>query len=264
MSPVDRARARRRYSSSFCASSGTYSSGRWASTGRSRTAPGRSMTGWRPSWRALLSSTASAQQPRVEVEADRGHVPGLLAAEDVPGPADLEVGQRDLEARPELGGVEDRLQPLARLVAQPLAPAVQQVGVGPPRRAPDPAAELVELGQAKGVGPVDDDRVGVRDVEPGFDDRGADEDVGIARRRTSASPSRARPRPSGRDRPRNGRRAASGGAARPALRWSRPGCGRRRPGRRGRARAGSRRGRGRPTPRPPGSGSAGGPRAASR
>ena len=81
---------------------------------------------------------------------------------------------------PELGRVEDRLQPLARLVRQPLAAAVEQVGVGAPRRPPDPAAELVQLGQPERVGAVDDDRVGVRDVEPGFDDRGAHQDVGGA------------------------------------------------------------------------------------
>ena len=63
---------------------------------------------------------------------------------------------------------------------QPLAAAVQQVGVGAPRRPPDPAAQLVELGEAERVGAVDDDGVGVRDVEPGFDDRRADEDVGGA------------------------------------------------------------------------------------
>jgi len=39
-------------------------------------------------------------------------VPGLLAAQDVAGAADLEVGQRDLEARAQLGCVEDRLEPL--------------------------------------------------------------------------------------------------------------------------------------------------------
>ena len=104
----------------------------------------------------------------------------LLAAEDVPGAADLEVGQRDLEAGAELRRVEDRLEPLARLVAQPLAPPVEEVGVGPPARPADPAAELVELGQPERVGPVDDDRVRVRDVEARLDDRRADQDVGGA------------------------------------------------------------------------------------
>ena len=41
--------------------------------------------------------------------------------------ADLEIRQRDLEAGAQLRGVEDRLQPLACVLAHPLAPAVQQV-----------------------------------------------------------------------------------------------------------------------------------------
>ena len=81
---------------------------------------------------------------------------------------------------PELRRVEDRLEPLAGLLAHPLAAAVEQVRVGAPRRPPDAAAELVELGEPERVGPVDDDRVRVRDVEAGLDDRRADEDVGLA------------------------------------------------------------------------------------
>ena len=88
----------------------------------------------------LLLLDRLGEHPRVQVEADRGHVPRLLAAEDVAGAADLEVGQRDLEPGAELGGVEDRLEPLARLVRQPLAAPVQQVGVRPPRRPADPPA----------------------------------------------------------------------------------------------------------------------------
>ena len=35
----------------------------------------------------------------------------------------------------------------------------------------------MQLGEAEGVGPLDDHRVGVGDVEAGLDDRGADQDV---------------------------------------------------------------------------------------
>ena len=41
----------------------------------------------------------------------------------------------------------------------------------------DPTAQLVELCQAERIGAHDDDRVCVRDVEPGFDDGRTDEDV---------------------------------------------------------------------------------------
>jgi hypothetical protein len=117
------------------------------------------------------------EEPRVEVEPDRGHVPGLLPAEDVPRAADLEVGERDLEPRAQLRGVEDRLEPLPGLLAHPLAPPVQEVRVRPPRRAAHATPELVELGEPERVRPVDDDRVRVRDVEPRLDDRRAHEDI---------------------------------------------------------------------------------------
>ena len=105
-------------------------------------------------------------------------MPRLLTAEDVARAADLEVGQGDLEARPELRGVEDRLEPLACLVRQPLAPSIEQVRVRPPRRPTDPPAKLVELRQPERVRAIDDDRVRVRDVEARFDDGRADQDIG--------------------------------------------------------------------------------------
>ena len=54
----------------------------------------------------------------VEVEADRGDVARLLAAEQVARAADLEVAHRDLEARAEVGELADRLQPLVRLLGE--------------------------------------------------------------------------------------------------------------------------------------------------
>src|SRR6266568_6234896 len=43
--------------------------------------------------------------------------------------------------------------------------------------AANPAAQLVELSQAEGVGSIDDQGVGVRDVEPRLDDGGAEEQI---------------------------------------------------------------------------------------
>ncbi len=128
----------------------------------------------------LLLLDGLGQEARVEVEPDRGHVSVLLRAQDVAGAANLQIRQGDLEPGPELRGVEDGLQSLAGDVRERLAAPVQQIGVGAPRRPPDTAAELVELGQAKRVGSVDDDRVGVRDVQAGLDDRCADQHVGGA------------------------------------------------------------------------------------
>ncbi len=56
----------------------------------------------------------------------------------------------------------------------------EEVGVGGAVPSADAAAHLVEVGKAKCVGAVDQDRVGVGDVDPVFDDGGGDEDVGLA------------------------------------------------------------------------------------
>ena len=125
----------------------------------------------------LLLLDGIGEEPGVEVESDRRHVARLLAPEDVAGSADLEVRERDLEARPELRCVEDRLESLSSLVGEPLAAPIEEIRICPARRSADPTAELVELREAERIGAVDDDRVRVRDVEPGFDDRRADEDV---------------------------------------------------------------------------------------
>ncbi len=46
--------------------------------------------------------------------------------------------------------------------------------------AADPAAELVQVGQAVLVGLVDEDRVDVGDVQAALDDRRRDQDVELA------------------------------------------------------------------------------------
>ena len=105
---------------------------------------------------------------------------GLLGAEQVAGAADLQVAHRDGEAAPELGVVGEGGEPRPRLRRQLLAVGVEEVGVGQGVAPADPPANLVELRQPERVGPLDDERVGLRDVEAGLDDRRRDEDVRVA------------------------------------------------------------------------------------
>ena len=91
----------------------------------------------------------------------------------------LEVAHRELEAAAAFG-----LDQLAQGLDAPLGVARddvlarnQQIGVGLLARAPDPAAQLIELGQAEMIGAVDDHRVGVGDIEARLDNRRADQHV---------------------------------------------------------------------------------------
>ncbi len=72
------------------------------------------------------------------------------------------------------------LQPPLRLRRDLLLRRQRQQRIGAQLRAADAAAQLVELGQAEHVGAVHDQRVGVRDVEPGLHDRGRQQDVVLA------------------------------------------------------------------------------------
>src|SRR5664280_1841731 len=105
------------------------------------------------------------QQSGVEVETHGGDMAMLLSPEDVSCAAYLQVGERNLETGAQLRGVEDGLEALPGYVGELLSTAVQKVRVGAATGPADSAAKLVELGQAECVGAIDDDRVGVRNIE---------------------------------------------------------------------------------------------------
>ncbi len=118
------------------------------------------------------------EQAAIGLVADRPQVAVLLGAEQVAGAADLEVAGGDPEAGAEVGELDDRRQACACLLGQGAFRRHQQEGEGEPVRAADPAAELVELGEAEAVRAVDDQGVGVGDVEAVLDDGRGEQDVG--------------------------------------------------------------------------------------
>ena len=117
------------------------------------------------------------EQFGVEIEAEVRDVPRLAVAENAAGSADFQIVQGDLETGPEVGEVADHLDSLPGRPGKAPLSRDKEVGIGPVAGPADPAAELVEVREAEGVGPVDEHRVGVRDVEARFDDGGAQEEV---------------------------------------------------------------------------------------
>ena len=101
----------------------------------------------------------------------------LAGAQQVAGTADLQVAHGDAEARAQLGGLADGLEPLVGLLGELTVRREEEVGVGPLTGPAHPAAQLVELAQPEQVGPVDDEGVHRRHVDAGLDDRGADQHV---------------------------------------------------------------------------------------
>ena len=117
------------------------------------------------------------QELAVEIEADRHDVAALGRAEDAAGAANFEIAHGDAKARAERAVLLDRVDPLARCAHGHHLAREQQIGVGLVLGAADAAAELIEIGQAEAIGAIDDDGVGVRNIEAALDDRGADEHV---------------------------------------------------------------------------------------
>ena len=179
---------------------------------------------------ALQLQDRLLEELHVEVEAHRLDVAALLAAQQVAGAAHLEVEGGDAEARAEVRELADGGEPLLRDLGEDGVRGHEEVGVGAAVGAADPAAELVELGEAVAVGAVHDEGVGARDVEAVLDDGGGHEHVGATLHEGRASPSRARPPASVRGPPPPAPRARAAAPGRPASRSTPPGCGRGRPG----------------------------------
>ena len=110
-------------------------------------------------------------------EAEVGE-PGLARAEELALAADLEVLLGELEA---VGRRDQRLEPVVRALRQLLLRAGDEQAVRLLRPAPDPAAQLVQLGEAEAVGLLDDHDRRVRDVDADLDHGRRDEHVELAR-----------------------------------------------------------------------------------
>ena len=83
-------------------------------------------------------------------------MPGLVRAEEVAGPADLQVAHGDLEAGAQLGVLADRPQPLVGLFGEDAVGRMEEVGVGPLSPAAHPATDLVQLAEPEEVGTIHD------------------------------------------------------------------------------------------------------------
>ncbi len=125
----------------------------------------------------LAPLDGSRQQPRVHVEADGRDVAALLAAQEVARPANLHVAHGNEVAGAELGVLGDGLQSRLGVGCQAAPRGVEEVGVGAAGAAADPPPQLVELRQTELLRPVDDEGVGVGEVQPTFDDGRAEQNV---------------------------------------------------------------------------------------
>ena len=104
----------------------------------------------------------------------------LACTQDVTSATNFKIAHGDGIARAQLCILGNDFEALLTFYGRTQLAVAEEVGVGALRAAPDPAAQLVELRQAEGVGAVNDEGVGVGDVEPRLDDGGAEQQVGLA------------------------------------------------------------------------------------
>ena len=114
---------------------------------------------------------------RVELEADGGDVPDCCLPSRLPAPRISRSCAASRKPPPRSSSSCSTRSRFCASARDQVLAGDQEVGVGALVRAADAAAQLVELRQAEVVGAVDDDGVGARDVEPGLDDRRADQHV---------------------------------------------------------------------------------------
>ena len=121
-----------------------------------------------------------AEKLAIEVESDGGHVTGLFGAEEGAGAANLEVAHRDAKAAAEGGVLTDGVEALAGVATGDGIAREEKEGVGLPVGTSHAASELIEVGEAEAIGAVDENGVGVGDVDAAFDDGSGEQDVGFS------------------------------------------------------------------------------------
>ena len=95
---------------------------------------------------------------------------GLLFAQKISGPSNLKVRRGDPEPGSEFRELLNRDQSLLSIAGERAFIGDEEVGVGLLSAASDPSAQLVQLRQAEEIRPIDDDGVGIGDIESGLDD----------------------------------------------------------------------------------------------
>jgi len=119
------------------------------------------------------------QQAGVELKTDRLDVSALTRAQEVARAAHLQVAHGDGISGAELAVIGQHFQAFLAFRGGVEACVVEEISKGTLGAAPNPPAQLVKLCQAKGIGSVDDQGVGVGNIQAGLDDGGTEQDINL-------------------------------------------------------------------------------------
>src|SRR5262245_22765053 len=99
----------------------------------------------------------------------------LRRAENAPGAANLQVAHRDAKPRPQRAILANGVDPLASRADRHELTREEKVGIGFVLGAPDSPTQLIKVGQSEAIGAIDDDGIGIRNIEAALDDRRANQ-----------------------------------------------------------------------------------------
>ena len=133
--------------------------------------------GWGFDLVALEFGYGFADHAQVEVEADSGDVARLLSPEKVAGATDFKVFQGHLHAGAEFVVGGDGGEAVVGGFGEGLAWVIEEVGIGALSGATHAASNLVQLAEAKVLGSVDNQCVGIWNIDAGLDDGGGNQHV---------------------------------------------------------------------------------------
>src|SRR3989338_3155899 len=126
----------------------------------------------------LLFLNGLPEKAAVKVKPDLINESALLLAQDIARPAYLKVFHGNFKAGPQFGKPFQGAYPFTGFSGHDKVFRQYKIRVSLPLgEPPHPSPELVKIGQAKRIRPVNHDGVHVRDIQPGFDDIGRDQAV---------------------------------------------------------------------------------------
>ena len=132
---------------------------------------------------ALTSLDGLFQHFDVHVDAYGVDKSGLVFTQQIASAADRQVAHRDAVAASQLGKLLYGLQTLFGCFIELAAGWRHQVGIGDAVASSDSALDLIHLGESEVLGVVDDDRIGIRDIDAVFNDRRTYEDIDFVARK---------------------------------------------------------------------------------
>src|SRR5947207_3237945 len=103
----------------------------------------------------------------------------LFGAEEVAGAADFQIAHGDFETAAQGGVLLDGTEAFANVGEQCRMAREQEVGISLVLVPADATAKLIEVAQAEAVGAIDDDSIGIRNIETAFNDSGGEQNIGL-------------------------------------------------------------------------------------